>query len=507
MTTADTFRTTLESGYVSSGPALLLGGAVYNGTPVTGLHVRVPLRTLNRHGLIAGATGTGKTKTVQLLAEGLSAHGVPVLLMDIKGDVSGIARPGETSDRITTRHASIGAPWTPSGFPVEFLSLSSEPGARLRATVSEFGPVLFSKILGLNDTQGGILSVAFKYCDDHDLPLVDLQDVKAVLGWLTGEGKAETAQAYGRISPASAGTILRKVLELEQEGAAQFFGERSFEAEDLARTDAGGRGIISILRLTDIQSRPRLFSTFMLSLLAEVYERFPEVGDPEKPRLVIVIDEAHLVFREASKTLLQQLDTTIRLIRSRGVGIVFCTQSPTDLPASVLGQLGLKVQHALRAFTAQDRKAIRLTAENYPLSEFYDTDTLITSLGIGEALVTALTEKGTPSPLAHTLLCAPGSRMNILTPEELAVTARTSSLVPKYAEALDRESAFEILSRKLAGAAPPRERPSQPQKTTLEKVLADPMTRQIGRTVAREVTRGLLGVLGIGGRRRSTSLF
>jgi DNA helicase HerA-like ATPase len=406
----------------------------------------------------------------------------------------------------------VGLAWEPAGFPVEFLSLSDEPGVRLRSTVSEFGPVLFSKILGLNDTQSGIISVAFKFCDDRGLPLVDLKDVKQVIRYLTDEGKESVEKEYGRMSSTSAGTILRKVLEIEQEGAEAFFGERSFDVEDMLRTDPNGRGVISILRLGDIQNRPRLFSTFMLALLAEVYARFPEVGDPEKPKLVIVIDEAHLVFQEASKALLEQLETIVRLIRSKGVGVIFCTQSPADIPAAVLGQLGLKIQHALRAFTANDRKAIRLAAENYPESEFYDTGTLLTSLGIGEALVTVLTEKGTPSPLAHTLLCAPGSRMGILTPQELASAVSASPLAAAYAETVDRESAFEMLSRKLEASGAPNDTPAppasrRPEKTTLEKVLADPMTRQIGRTVAREVARGLLGVLGLGGARKSTRSF
>lgn len=501
------FTQYIKDGYAFRGESIPLGAAVLDGKPVTGLLVGAPLRTFNRHGLIAGATGTGKTKTLQRLAESLSARGVPVLMMDVKGDVSGIARPGTPGPKLEERHAGIGVPWKPAGFPVEFLSLSDEPGARLRATVSEFGPVLFSKILGINDTQAGVVSIVFKYCDDKKLPLLDLKDFKKTLQFLTNEGKAEIEQEYGRISTATSGTLLRKVLELEQEGAERFFGERSFDVDDLLRIDEQGRGTISIIRLTDVQSKPRMFSTFMLALLAEVYARFPEEGDPDQPKLVMVIDEAHLVFREASHALLEQLETVIKLVRSKGVGIFFCTQSPTDIPPAVLGQLGMKIQHALRAFTAQDRKAIRLVADNYPDSPFYKTEDLITALGIGEALVTVLNEQGAPTPLVHCLLCAPESRMGPLTDQELRESVERSSVAQRYAENVDRESAYELLTARIehftAGASTDTPARQSSEPSTVEKVLSDPLTRQIGRTVARELTRGLLGALGFGGRRRS----
>jgi DNA helicase HerA-like ATPase len=480
--------------------------------------VKIPLGTLNRHGLIAGATGTGKTKTLQIIAEQLSKQGVPSLLMDIKGDLSGIAVPSGGHPKIDERHAAIGIPFTPGGSPVELLSLSDEPGARLRATVMEFGPVLFSKMLDLNDTQSGIVAVAFKYAEDNNLPLLDLKDFRKILQWLTGEGKKEVEAEYGRISTASTGAIMRRIVELESQDADRFFGEVSFDVDDLTRIDELGRGMVSIIRLTDIQDRPKLFSTFMLQLLAEVYATFPEEGDLEQPKLVIFIDEAHLVFEEATDALLDQLEAIIKLIRSKGVGLFFVTQNPADIPSDILGQLGLKVQHALRAFTAKDRKAIKLASENYPLTDFYDVDQVLTELGTGEAFVTALDRKGRPTPLVRTMLRAPESRMDVLTQHEIDDLVRNSTLARKYNKEVDRESAYEILEAKLEEAARKEHREEMErqrekaqgtssrsrrrQKSTFETILNSTTTRQIGRTVAREFTRGLLGVLGIKQRRR-----
>lgn len=508
MATKQEFIDHINKGYEFKGDHILLGTGILDGEPLPGTHVKIPLKTLNRHGLVSGATGTGKTKTIQILAENLSRNGVPTLLMDIKGDLSGIAMPGTHNKHIQYRHELIGEEWSPEGFPLELLSLSEEKGTRLRATVSEFGPVLFSKILELNDTQSGIVSLIFKYCDDNNLPLLDLKDFRKAVQYLTGDGKQEIEKHYGRISTASTGAILRKVVELEQQGAEKFFGEISFDTADLLRREPDGSGVISIVRLTDIQDRPKLFSTFMLSLLAEIYSSFPEEGDLEKPKLVIFIDEAHLIFEEASKTLLDQIETVIKLIRSKGVGIIFCTQTPSDIPDAVLSQLGLKIQHALRAFTAKDRKNIKLIAENYPLSPFYKTDDLITNLGIGEALVTTLNEKGIPTPLAATLLRAPSSRMDILTKKEIDDMVRNSSLVNKYNHEIDRESAYEILSGKIELKKKEQEEQEQKKirngygtKASDEKPLIDKtLQRQIGRTIARELTRGLLGVLGLGGR-------
>ena len=413
------FKTTISEGYSSKGESIILGGAILNGEAIADAFVKIPLKTLNRHGLIAGATGTGKTKTIQVLSEQLSSKGIPVLMMDIKGDFSGIAMPGEEKSFITERHQKINIPFSPSSYPVELLSLSDQSGVRLRATISEFGPVLFSRILDLNDTQAGVVSVIFKYCDDNQMPLLDLKDIKKIINYITEEGKEEIANAYGKISTATTGTILRKIIELEQQGADLFFGEKSFEIDDLMRIDETGKGYINIIRLNDIQDKPKLFSTFMLSLLAEIYQQMPEKGDSEQPELILFIDEAHLIFNEASKALLDQIETIVKLIRSKGIGIYFITQNPMDIPSGVLAQLGLKIQHALRAFTANDRKSIKQTADNYPSSEFYNTEELLTSLGIGEALVTALNEKGIPTPLAATMMRAPTSRMDVLTESEI----------------------------------------------------------------------------------------
>jgi uncharacterized protein len=449
MKKVEDFSAIINEGYACKGDNIILGGAILDGNAVCGVQVKVPLKTMNRHGLISGATGTGKTKTLQIISEQLSDKGIPVLLMDVKGDLSGIAMPGEEKPFIRERHDKIGVPFSVKGFPVELLTLSQQDGVRMRATVSEFGPVLLSRILDLNDTQAGVISVIFKYCDDNQLALLDLKDLKKVIQYVTDEGKKEIENDYGKISTATTGIIIRKLLELEQQGADHFFGELSFDIRDLLRVDRNGKGFISILRLTDIQDRPKLFSTFMLSLLAEVYTQMPEKGDADKPELVIFIDEAHLIFNQASKALLDQIENIVKLIRSKGIGIFFVTQNPTDIPSGVLAQLGLKVQHALRAFTAIDRKAIKLTVENYPLSDFYRTDETITSLGIGEALVTALNEKGIPTPLAATMLRAPMSRMDILTPDEIFVINRDSALVRKYSATIDRESAYEILNRKI----------------------------------------------------------
>ncbi|MFN8288542.1 MAG: helicase HerA-like domain-containing protein [Chitinophagales bacterium] len=510
------FKETIQNGYNPKGDFIVLGAPMLDGQTLADAPVKAPLKTFNRHGLIAGATGTGKTKSLQLIAEQLSDKGVSCLLMDIKGDLSGIAKPGTTNPKIEERQGRIGIGWTPKQNPVEFLSLSNEKGARLRATVSEFGPVLFSKILDLNDTQQGVVAIIFKYCDDKKLPLLDLKDFKKVMNYITNEGKADIEQTYGKVSTATTATILRKVIELEGQGAEMFFGEKSFEVDDLCRFDENGKGIISILRLTDVQDRPKLFSTFMLCLLAEIYSTFPEEGDADRPKLVIFIDEAHLVFEEASKALLDQIETIVKLIRSKGVGIFFITQNPMDVPDSVLGQLGMKIQHALRAFTAKDRKQIKLTAENYPLSDFYDTENIITALGMGEALVTVLDEKGSPTPLAVTLMQAPQSRMDVLSPQEIDEINSKSFLVKKYNEVIDRDSAFEILTGKLQQAQNqsvtnfelPKQttaKQAKPEPTAFEKgadMVGDFAKSSAGKMILKEVTRGILGVLGLGGKRR-----
>jgi DNA helicase HerA-like ATPase len=511
MSKAAEFKQHLDQGYTFKGPSIILGTGILNNEPISQAQIKIPLKTLNRHGLIAGATGTGKTKTLQVIAEQLSLNGVPSVLMDLKGDLSGIAMPGSVNPHVEKRRDLIGIDYQPTGLPVELMTISQESGVKLRATVSEFGPVLMSQIMELNDTQRGVMALVFRYCDTHHLPLLDLKDLKKVLQYVTNEGKEEITKEFGAVSPATVNTIMRKIIELEQQGAEDFFGEPSFEVEDFVRT-VDGKGVVSIIRLTDIQNRPKLFSTFMLSLLSEIYETFPEQGDAEKPKLCLFIDEAHLVFSTASKDLLEKIEAIVKLIRSKGVGVFFCTQTPTDVPDSVLGQLGLKVQHALRAFTAKDRKDISKTAENYPISTFYKTDETLTSMGIGEALVTALNEKGIPTPLAHVLLRPPVSRMDILSESEIQTMIAKSALAKKYNVDLNRDSAFELLEQKINRAEAVAEQAAAPipnktssAKTVKETSLIDElskntMVRQIGRTIFRELTRGILG--SISGKRR-----
>ena len=506
------FVEAVSGGYTFKGESVKIGAAMLDGEVVSGANVFLPLKTMNRHGLISGATGTGKTKTLQMISEALSDASVPVLLMDIKGDLSGIAMPGTLNDKIAERCEKTGTTYLPTKFPVELLTLSGEKGVRLRATVSEFGPVLLTKILGLNDTQGGVIAIIFKYCDDNKLPLLDLKDFIKVLQFAGNEGRAEIEKAYGKIASTTTGTILRKVVELQQQGADIFFGEKSFEVEDLMRISDDGKGMINVLRVTDLQNRPKLFSTFMLQMLAEVYAICPEEGDLDKPKLVLFIDEAHLIFQEASDALLQQVETVIKLIRSKGIGIFFVTQNPMDVPASVLAQLGMKVQHALRAFTAVDRKVIKQTAENYPETSFYKTDDLITKMGIGEALVTMLNEKGIPTPLVNVLLDPPRSRMDVLLDSEIDNIVSKSKLAAKYNKVTDSESAYEILNAKLAEAAEKEEEETAKggrQTTPKEESFFDhPIVKSAGRTAANIITRSLLGALGLGGRsRKSKSWF
>lgn len=494
MSKIEDFTKHITDGYASKGDFITLGGAILDGQPVPNTHINIPLKTLNRHGLIAGATGTGKTKTIQVLSEQLSQNGIPVLMMDIKGDFSGIAADGEEKPFITDRHAKISLPYQVKSFPVELMTISEQNGVRLRATVSEFGPVLFSRILDLNDTQSGIVSIIFKYCDDNRIPLLDLKDFKKTLQYATEEGKEEFESEYGRTSTSSTGAILRKVIELEQQGAALFFGERSFEINDLMRIDENGNGYVNIIRLTDIQDKPKLFSTFMLSLLAEIYNTLPEQGDAGRPELVLFIDEAHLIFDQASKALLSQIETIVKLIRSKGVGIYFITQNPTDVPNGVLAQLGLKIQHALRAFTANDRKAIKMTAENYPLSDYYKTDEVLTQLGIGEAFVTALNEKGIPTPLAATMMRAPMSRMDVLTDSEIDQAIAKSKLARKYNEEIDRESAYEILGKKVENAQLIAERELE-KENDAKQAKKEISSRTTSSSTSNTVTKGVIKVL------------
>ncbi|HQG57517.1 MAG TPA: DUF853 family protein [Candidatus Dojkabacteria bacterium] len=449
MAQIDKFKEDISQGYTFVSDSILLGAAKLQDSVYSDLKITLPLKTLNRHGLITGATGTGKTKTVQRLCEMLSEKSIPVLVMDIKGDISGISQVGTSNPIIEERIKSIDYQWSPKSYPVEFLSITQENGIRMKATVSEFGPVLFAKILELNETQESVLSVIFKFADDNALPLVDLKDLKTLIQHVTNEGKQQFSSQYGAVSTSTTGIILRKIIEIENQGANLFFGEKSFDVEDLMRIDTQGYGYINILRLATIQDKPKLFSTFMLALLAEIYQKFPEEGDMDQPKLVMIIDEAHLIFNNASRTLLNQIETVIKLIRSKGVGIIFCTQSPNDIPQNILGQLGMKIQHALRAFSAQDRTAIQLISRNFPITEFYKTDEEITKLGIGEALVTVLNEKGEPTSLVHTVIASPQSRMDTITSQELDTVINLSALVGKYNTVIDPMSAYEILSAKL----------------------------------------------------------
>ncbi len=466
--------------------------------------VRMPLGMLNRHGLIAGATGTGKTRTLQLIAEQLSAAGVPVFVADIKGDLSGLAIPGSPHPRIDERAAATGQPWQASGFPVEFLSLTGKRGAQLRATVSSFGSLLLSRVLGLNDTQTSVLTMVFKYCDDRNLLLLDFADLRATLGWLADEG-ADELKEYGAMSSQTVGVLLRELVELEAQGAADFFGEPEFALDDLMQVDRDGRGVISVLELSDAQDKPALFSTFMMWMLARLYLDLPEVGDLPQPKLVFFLDEAHLLFEDASKAFRDQVEQVVRLIRSKGVGVFFCTQSPKDIPADILGQLGNRVQHALRAFTPDDEKAMRAAARTFPRTPWYDVEELLTTVGTGQAVVTVLTRKGIPTPPVATHLLAPAASMQPLPEDEFARRLAVSQQVRHYATAVDRESAREVLERRVREAAARAEEPigvearrptrsrraPKPTPTGLERILKSRTASNMGSQLVRSVM-GLL---------------
>ncbi|MFN2601318.1 MAG: helicase HerA-like domain-containing protein [Gemmatimonadaceae bacterium] len=493
-----------------------LGSIIYNGENDPEPIVSIPIAMMNRHGLIAGATGTGKTRTLQLIAEQLSQAGVPCFVSDIKGDVSGLGAPGASNDRITQRAKETGFDWKPSAFPVEFLSLSGTKGAQLRATVSSFGPLLLSKVLGLNETQSSVLSLVFKFCDDKGLLLLDFPDLRAVLQYLTGDG-ADELKSYGGMSSATVGVLLRDMVELEQQGAQAFFGEPEFDIHDLMQ-QRDGKGLISILELEDIQDKPALFSTFMLWMLATLYHELPEVGDIDKPKLAFFFDEAHLIFDGASKALLDQIQQVVRLIRSKGVGVFFITQSPKDVNEDVLAQLGHRVQHALRAFTPDDDKALKAAARTFPKTPFYDVEETLTTLGIGEAFITVLSPRGVPTPPFATRLIPPASTMGPLADSDLKQRIDSSAQVRKYATAIDRESARERLAARVApqAAAPTSDAGQQPQwqpapapapkggakrpPSTFDQILKSPVTR----TVAGVVTRGIMGAL-LGSRSRRSS--
>lgn len=503
----------IAAGYATEGKAVELGAVMIDGKAATGAAVRLPLAMLNRHGLVAGATGTGKTKTLQMIAEQLSANGVPVVMADVKGDLSGLTKAGDANDKITKRAADIGDDWQPAGFGVQFLSLGSTGiGVPIRATITSFGPVLLSKVLELNDTQESTLGLIFHWADKKGLALLDTKDLRAVIQYLTSdEGKADL-EGIGGVSPSTAGVILRALSNLEAQGGDDFFGEPELDVQDLAR-QVDGKGVISLLELGNVQAKPQLFSTFLMWLLAELFEEFPEAGDLDAPKLVFVFDEAHLLFADASKAFLDRIEQTVKLIRSKGIGIFFCTQLPTDIPNEVLSQLGARVQHALRAFTPEDQQALAKTVKTYPTSKVYDLEEALTGLGIGEAIVTVLSERGAPTPVAWTLLRAPRSTMATIGDEAIKAAAASSELHPKYAKTIDAESAYEKLGAKVAaapaepgGEAPAKGDPAQPKarakKETEEagafqKVMKNPAVKGFFRSAAsalgREITRGLFG--------------
>src|SRR6478672_2917621 len=511
----------IAAGYATQGPALELGAVVVDGVCDAAAQVRIPLATVNRHGLVAGATGTGKTKTLQVIAEQLSAAGVPVVMADIKGDLSGLSRPGE-ADKTGQRAKDTGNDWTPTAFPVEFMSLGTTGiGVPVRATITSFGPILLSKVLGLNPTQESTLGLIFHWADQKGLALLDLKDLRAVIQFLTGDEGKEELKAIGAVSAATAGVILRALINLEAEGADTFFGEPELEPSDLMRLDAQGRGIITLLELGDQAARPVMFSTFLMWVLADLFTALPEVGDVDKPKLVFIFDEAHLLFNDASKAFLEQVEQTVKLIRSKGVGVFFCTQLPTDVPNDVLSQLGARIQHALRAFTPDDQKALTKTVRTYPKTDVYDLEMALTSLGIGEAIVTVLSEKGAPTPVAWTRMRSPRSLMGAIGNDAIAAAAKASALQAKYGQTIDPQSAYEILQAKVpppapdAPLAPPV--PGDPSEAStegevksrgsaepgmLEKMMESPAfksaMRSAGTVIGREITRSIFGT----GRRR-----
>jgi DNA helicase HerA-like ATPase len=512
----ESLKAEVAAGYTFEGPALELGGLMLDASQLSDVPIRIPLAMLNRHGLVAGATGTGKTKTLQLMAEQLSAAGVPVFAADIKGDLSGLLVAGEDSEKIRARATSVGQDWQPTAFPVEFFALGGQgTGIPLRVTMSAFGPTLLSKVLGLNDTQESSLGLIFHYADQAGLPLLDLADLREVIKWLTSdEGKADLKD-LGGLSAATAGVILRELISFSDQGADAFFGEPEFETSDFLRTTADGKGLISLVELPDLQDRPAVFSTFLMWLLADLFHDLPEVGDVDRPKLVFFFDEAHLLFKDASSDFLDAIAQTVRLIRSKGVGVFFVTQSPTDVPDDVLAQLGSRVQHQLRAHTPNDAKALKQTVDTYPTSGYPDLAEVLTSLGIGEAIVTVMNERGAPTPVAWTRLRAPQSLMAAADPAAMTAAVQASPLHARYAEPIDRESAREKLAARLEqgaakaeaeqqaqqqtepappkrdGAAPKPAPRRKPEKSMVEEVITSTTFRQVMRTAAREVVRGM----------------
>jgi DNA helicase HerA-like ATPase len=505
------FIEAITKSYVFNGSTIYLGAGVVQGEIVPEAKVDLSLRMMNRHGLVTGATGSGKTRTLQLLAEQLSAAGVSVFMPDMKGDLSGLAKENSVNEKLNERANALGIQYEPSAFPVEIYSLSGKLGAQMRATVTEFGPLLLSKILELNEVQTGVLNVLFKYADDKNLPVVDFKDLKKVLNYLTeGKGAAEIKGDYGKISGATEGTILRKIASLEQQRIDEIFGEPSFDIDDLFEK-VDGRGVISLLNVSDIQQQPAIFSTFMLALLAELYQSLPEVGDLDKPKLVFFLDEAHLLFKDAPKAFLEQIEQVVRLIRSKGVGVFFCTQLTSDIPGAVLSQLGNRIHHVIRAFTPNDVKSLKETIKTFPTSQFYEMEQQFTQLGTGQAFVTVLNEKGIPTETVVTHLAPPASVMGSMSSQEYQDLLQNSDMYKKYKDNVDPDSAFEMLEERMkqqeADAIenkPARKGAygkSRAEKSTFDEVISSPVAKQVGR----ELVRGVFGLLfGTSTRRRST---
>jgi len=514
MTSADDIVQTVKAGYAFTGPALDLGALVTDNSSHPDVPVRIPLGMISRHGLVAGATGTGKTKTLQLMAEQLSAQGVPVFMADIKGDLSGMATPGVANDKVTARAADVGEAWAPASFPTEFFSLGGQgAGIPIRVTITSFGPTLLSKVLGLNETQESSLGLVFHYADKAGLALLDIKDLRAVIAYLVSDDGKSELDGLGGLSKGTAGVILRELISFQDQGAEVFFGEPEFDTQQLVRLAADGRGIVSVLELPAVQDRPALFSTFLMWMLADLFHDLPEVGDLDKPKLVFFFDEAHLLFADASKNFLQAITQTVRLIRSKGVGVFFVTQTPKDVPSDVLAQLGNRVQHALRAFTPDDAKALKATVSTFPNSG-YDLNELLTQLGIGEAVVTVLSERGAPTPVAWTRLRAPQSVMGPSDPALIAATIAASPLQAEYGTAIDRDSAYERLTAKLAPAptapaapaaapapapapAPASRQREEPSAASEVGAAVAPVAKAFAvaaaATLGREIFRGLFG--------------
>ncbi|MFD6352271.1 helicase HerA-like domain-containing protein [Nocardia tengchongensis] len=499
----------IAAGYAMEGLALELGTVIVGGAVHPDARVRIPMKTMNRHGLVAGATGTGKTKTVQGIAEQLSAAGVPVVVADIKGDLSGLSQPGQSNEKLLTRAQETGDPdWKPQGFPCEFVSLGTGGiGVPIRATITSFGPILLSKALGLNETQESTLGLIFHWSDRQGLALLDLKDLRAVIQYLTSPEGKEDLKGIGGVSAQTAGVILRALVNLEADGGDTFFGEPELEPADLMRT-AGGQGVITLFELGAQAARPQMFSTFLMWVLADLFQTLPEVGDVDKPKLVFIFDEAHLLFNGASKAFLNQVEQTVKLIRSKGVGVFFCTQLPTDIPNSVLSQLGARIQHALRAFTPEDQAALSKTVRTYPKTATYDLEKALTSLGIGEAVVTVLSEKGAPTPVAWSRMQPPRSLMDTIGDDGIRSRAQQSTLYGKYGQTIDAESAYEILTAKIQAAAEQADqeaaakstrsaKPAPEEDSMAEKIVNNPAFKNFLRSAAtvagREISRSIFG--------------